>query len=72
MLSATILLSTFKVKGTNYIFLSVNIKKMQLSHTYPASCLTKSEKRPVICLCLCRGFMAQSTQWGYVECGQFT
>ena len=24
------------------------------------------------CLCLCWGFTAQSTQWGHVECGQFT
>ena len=23
-------------------------------------------------VCLCRGFTAQSTQWGYVERGQFT
>ena len=23
-------------------------------------------------VCLCRGFMAQSTQWGHVERGQFT
>ena len=26
----------------------------------------------LVCLCLCWGFTAQSTQWGHVECGQFT
>ena len=40
------------------------LKPVKYKLTNPKICTQK--------VCLCWGFMAQSTQWGHVECGQFT
>ena len=34
--------------------------------------IVKENYLVIIIDCLCWGFTAQSTQWGHVECGQFT
>ena len=57
---------------TQETFFQISFSVIHLTHQHNMGKFCRPQTEDIFLNCLCWGFMAQSTQWGHVERGQFT